>query len=102
MTHCITRLRFTLADENAANKEAVEAVEGVLKVIWNGGQYQVVMGNVAGIFTPFLSVLTAAGMISAILVLLSTLGVLDSSSNTYVVFDKIANDSRRVYPRRKF
>lgn len=131
LTHCITRLRFVLADEAKADTEAVEKVEGVIKVIKSGGQYQVVignevggvfretsnlldlegqsdtekepvksaqkmdfnsiMGNIAGIFTPFLSVLTAAGMVSAILVLLSSLRILDSSSNTYIVFSKIAD-----------
>ncbi len=129
VTHCITRLRFVLADETKANTEAVEKLDGVIKVVQSGGQYQVVignevggvyrevskmvdlseanttdteqpkqkltvnsvMGNIAGIFTPFLSVLTAAGMISAILVLLSSLGIMDSSGNTYVVLSKIAD-----------
>ena len=132
VTHCITRLRFTLADTSKADTPAVKAIDGVVSVIEKGGQYQVVIGNevdnvykavmklvdikdavepaapaqpaekkkmnfsdamgfVAGIFTPFLSVLTAAGMISAILVLLSTLGILDSASETYIVFSKIAD-----------
>lgn len=130
VTHCITRLRFTLAEPSKADTAAVKMIDGVVSVIEKGGQYQVVIGNevdnvykavlklvdvqdksvapvqtaekkkmtfsdamgfVAGIFTPFLSVLTAAGMISAVLVLLSTLGVLDSSSETYIVFSKIAD-----------
>ena len=132
VTHCITRLRFTLADASKADTPAVKAIDGVVSVIEKGGQYQVVIGNevdnvykavmklvdikdavepaapaqpaekkkmsfsdamgfVAGIFTPFLSVLTAAGMISAVLVLLSSLGILDSASETYIVFSKIAD-----------
>lgn len=132
VTHCITRLRFTLADTSKADTPAVKAIDGVVSVIEKGGQYQVVIGNevdnvykavmklvdikdavepaapaqpaekkkmsfsdamgfVAGIFTPFLSVLTAAGMISAVLVLLSSLGILDSASETYIVFSKIAD-----------
>lgn len=132
VTHCITRLRFTLVDTTKADTPAIKAIDGVVSVIEKGGQYQVVIGNevdnvykavmklvdiketskssvsaqpaekkkmnfsdamgyVAGIFTPFLSVLTAAGMISAILVLLSTLGILDSASETYTVFSKIAD-----------
>lgn len=139
VTHCITRLRFQLADVSKADTPAVKAIDGVVSVIEKGGQYQVVIGNevdnvykalmkladlkettkttettestvpaqadnkkgkmsfsdamgfVAGIFTPFLSVLTAAGMISAVLVLLSTMGVLDSSSEAYIVFSKIAD-----------
>lgn len=132
VTHCITRLRFTLVDASKADTPAVKAIDGVVSVIEKGGQYQVVIGNevdnvykavmklvdikeaaepaapaqpaekkkmsfsdamgfVAGIFTPFLSVLTAAGMISAVLVLLSSLGILDSASETYIVFSKIAD-----------
>lgn len=42
--HCQTRLRFKLNDENKANKEALEKLEGVAKVIINGGVFQVVIG----------------------------------------------------------
>lgn len=131
VTHCITRLRFTLKDQSKADTDAIKAVDGVVTVIISGGQYQVVIGNevegvykavlplvdvegggevpadpaegkkkfdlnsiagdIAGIFTPFLSVLTAAGMISAVLVLLSTFGIMDSSSETYIVLNKIAD-----------
>ncbi|WP_026889758.1 beta-glucoside-specific PTS transporter subunit IIABC [Clostridium beijerinckii] len=42
--HCQTRLRFKLNDENKSNKEALEKLEGVAKVIINGGVFQVVIG----------------------------------------------------------
>lgn len=45
LTHCVTRLRFTLKDESKANTEALGKVEGVIQVIQAGGQYQVVVGN---------------------------------------------------------
>ena len=45
LTHCITRLRFTLKDENVAKTEEIEKVNGVMKVIQAAGQYQVVIGN---------------------------------------------------------
>lgn len=44
LTHCITRLRFTLKDASKANKEEIEKVKGVLSVVISGGQYQVVIG----------------------------------------------------------
>lgn len=44
LAHCITRLRFKLKDEGAANKEALEGLEGVIQVMQAGGQYQVVVG----------------------------------------------------------
>ena len=115
LTHCITRLRFTLNDESMFNSDAIKAIDGVVGVVVKGGQHQVVIGNevgnvykavmalpefaregaddsrqeaaasdgpkekkkfslntifdtIAGLFTPILPVLTAAGMIQAILI----------------------------------
>lgn len=51
LTHCITRLRFKLKDESAANTEVLKETEGVVTVIQSGGQYMVVIGNhVADVF----------------------------------------------------
>ena len=46
LTHCITRVRFTLKDTSIAEKnmEAVKSVPGVMSVLIAGGQYQVVIG----------------------------------------------------------
>lgn len=44
LTHCVTRLRFTLKDESKADKEKLEGVKTVLKVVQAGGQCQVVVG----------------------------------------------------------
>lgn len=44
VTHCTTRLRFELMDREKADKEAVEAVEGVLAVVEYAGQFQAVIG----------------------------------------------------------
>ena len=43
--HCITRLRFSLKDEGIVNDKEVEAIPGVISVIKQGGQYQVVIGT---------------------------------------------------------
>lgn len=48
LTHCVTRLRFTLADESKADVDAIKAVSGVLNVIISSGQYQVVIGAAVG------------------------------------------------------
>ncbi len=45
LTHCITRLRFTLKDESKANTEILEQTDGVMKVMRSGGQYQIVIGQ---------------------------------------------------------
>lgn len=42
--HCITRVRFTLKDAEAANDDLVSNLDGVIDVIKAGGQYQVVIG----------------------------------------------------------
>ena len=49
--HCQTRLRFALADESKADKDALEALDAVRKVMINAGVYQVVIGtDVADVF----------------------------------------------------
>jgi PTS system beta-glucosides-specific IIC component len=45
LTHCVTRLRFTLADESKADESGLKATEGVMGVVQQGGQYQVIIGN---------------------------------------------------------
>ena len=43
--HCVTRLRFTLKDESAANDEAFKNHAGIVTLMKAGGYYQVVIGN---------------------------------------------------------
>lgn len=45
LTHCATRLRFELRDISKAETEKLKALPGVITVVNNGGQYQVVVGN---------------------------------------------------------
>lgn len=45
LTHCVTRLRFVLKDEKIAKTEEIRQTKGVLSVVQQGGQYQVVIGN---------------------------------------------------------
>ncbi|MBQ6216199.1 MAG: PTS transporter subunit EIIC [Erysipelotrichaceae bacterium] len=45
LTHCITRVRFKLKDDSKASAQAVKKVPGVINVIEQGGQFQVVIGN---------------------------------------------------------
>ncbi len=45
VSHCITRLRFKLKDEDKAQTEKLNQTEGVISVIKSAGQYQVVIGN---------------------------------------------------------
>ncbi|AIQ57354.1 beta-glucoside-specific PTS transporter subunit IIABC [Paenibacillus borealis] len=45
VTHCMTRLRFNLNDNNRTDKAALQKTDGVMGVMINGGQFQVIIGN---------------------------------------------------------
>lgn len=45
LTHCFTRLRFTLKDESKVDQEALGKLPGVIKLVMAGGQCQVVVGS---------------------------------------------------------
>lgn len=45
LTHCVTRLRFTLYDDTKANARAIERLEDVLGVQIKGGQFQIIVGS---------------------------------------------------------
>jgi len=62
LTHCVTRLRFKLNNEDVANKESLEQTKGVLGVVQSGGQYQVVIGNhVSDVYEDVLAVSSIGG-----------------------------------------
>ncbi|WP_085829688.1 PTS transporter subunit EIIC [Collinsella vaginalis] len=48
LTHCVTRLRFTLVTKDRVDEEAVKAIPGVLGVVDQGGQFQVIIGQTVG------------------------------------------------------
>ncbi|WP_310829354.1 beta-glucoside-specific PTS transporter subunit IIABC [Paenibacillus pedocola] len=45
VTHCMTRLRFNLNDNQRADKAALQKTPGVMGVMINGGQFQIIIGN---------------------------------------------------------
>ncbi len=45
VTHCMTRLRFSLKDQNLPEDEKVKKIPGVLGVARSGGQYQIIIGQ---------------------------------------------------------
>ena len=48
VTHCMTRLRFTLKDQSIPDKTAIESIPGVMGTNIAGGQYQIIIGNSVG------------------------------------------------------
>ena len=132
ITHCITRLRFTLKDESKANTEVLNNTDGIVTVMQSAGQYQVVIGNhvpdvfrsvvavghlenlassqsdedaapakmnpfdtfvniITSVFTPFLGVLCACGILKGVLALCTTFGILNGSGGTYNILFSLAD-----------
>ena len=130
LTHCATRLRFILKDDSKAQTEVLKSTAGVLGVVKNGGQYQVIIGNdvnhvykpiaevcdltkassgkgsepeekksigerfiatITGIFTPILPAITAAGMLKAVLAVLTAFKLVSTSNDTYQVINFMAD-----------
>ena len=46
VAHCMTRLRIVVKDEKAVQMKQLEKLEGVMKVVILGGQYQIVLGGI--------------------------------------------------------
>ena len=44
VTHCMTRLRFSLKDESLSNDEKLEDISSIISVVHAGGQVQLVIG----------------------------------------------------------
>lgn len=45
VTHCVTRLRFVLKDQNIVKTENLKSLKGVLDVVFASGQCQVILGE---------------------------------------------------------
>ena len=136
LTHCITRLRFTLKSMEGIEDAKVKAIPGVVGVVNKGGQYQVIIGNevaavydelmklgsfdaqpqkklqpeekksgfgtvldtLAGVFTPLMPLIAGAGMIKALLSVLTLFGWIDKSGNLYYFLNFIADASYYFLP----
>lgn len=120
LVHCATRLRFSLKDNAKADKSKIEELPYVLSVVISGGQFQVVIGPkvadyydviisqlnsttedkhekfsllkvISGAFTPLIPILAGAGMVKALLTVLTTLNWLSDKSTLYAVWSAAGN-----------
>ncbi|EPN8812819.1 beta-glucoside-specific PTS transporter subunit IIABC [Yersinia enterocolitica] len=132
LTHCITRLRFSLKDSKKFNKSVLDKLEGVILAVESNGQYQVVIGNdvtkvynviveefgikgdvssidgesspdkkgnivgrifnkMSSILVPIVPALAGAGMLKALLVILSTYHFIDPTGSTYKILAAASN-----------
>ena len=65
-THCATRLRLTLYDDSKADKDKIDKLSGVLGVVNQGGQLQVIIGNdVPKVYDAFMNIYKSGGVVSA-------------------------------------
>lgn len=55
VAYCMTRLRMGIVDDSKANKEEIKKIEGVLGLVEQGGQLQIILGpgRVAKVATAF-------------------------------------------------
>lgn len=61
LTHCMTRLRFTLQDESIVCDTTVTSIEGVMGVVKQWGQYQIIVGDaVSGLYGVIGNIIKAA------------------------------------------
>lgn len=133
LTHCATRLRFTLNDNQNAKKAEIQALDGVLSVVESGGQFQVIIGNevshvhaalqqllggevssdekrvdtqkekqkvgivskvfeiISGSLSPLIGALAGAGMLKALIAILTMLDVIVPNDPTYLILSATAN-----------
>ncbi|MFV0480189.1 MAG: PTS transporter subunit EIIC [Anaerorhabdus sp.] len=45
LTHCVTRLRFTLKDKSLVQESVLNSLDGIYGMKWSNGQLQVIIGN---------------------------------------------------------
>lgn len=134
LTHCATRLRFTLRDDSIIDAKAIENLEGVAGTSNRAGQFQVIIGpevsslysvlinecgldfgddtpnaagksllntvmdTIAGIFTPVLMPIMAAGMIKALLSVLLLLQLVSKTDEIYTVLTFISDSAFYFLP----
>ncbi|MDA3730133.1 beta-glucoside-specific PTS transporter subunit IIABC [Niameybacter massiliensis] len=66
LTHCATRLRFNLKDEKKANTAQLKNTKGIMGVVSNGGQYQIIIGSdVGSVYKEIMELVDLDGTISS-------------------------------------
>ena len=135
LEHCSTRLRFSVADPVKVDKDGLKGTSGVMGVIFNGNQCQVVIGNdvievydeimklgsftgtdaapvsaekrsvgavvldfMVGVFQPLVPAIAGAGILKAMLSLLTLIGLMESSSPWYTVLYNAADAALYFLP----
>ncbi len=133
LVHCVTRLRFTFVDKTKINEAALKSLKGVLGVVEQGVQTQLIIGQTVGdvyeevcrqagiatqkvlnenesgdeakkpfsisavfdvlssTFAPIVPAFAGCGIIKGLVTLLSSYGILDSSTGLYTLLQAIGD-----------
>ncbi|MFS0883298.1 beta-glucoside-specific PTS transporter subunit IIABC [Metabacillus niabensis] len=118
LTHCATRLRFNLKDDQKPDEQTLKSAPGVMGVVNKGGQYQVIIGSdVANVYkeiakqtnilnegegtkeedkrSPFAKVIdTITGIFTPILPAITAAGMLKAVLSLLVVFNVLTTESQ--------
>lgn len=134
LTHCATRLRFTLKDTGQVKQEKLDHMPMVMKALATGGQYQVVIGpqvtdvydeimaiigdnlathenvpeekkklsdrllsTISAIFTPYINILAAAGVLKGLVVLLQMTQI-NEQSFVFIVLNALSSGVFTLLP----
>ncbi|SCZ80342.1 PTS transporter subunit EIIC [Pseudobutyrivibrio xylanivorans] len=69
LTHCVTRLRFVIKDKAKVKAQEIDKLDGVLKTLESGGQFQVVLGpKVDAVFEEAVKIVGTANSSSEVVV----------------------------------
>ena len=138
LTHCATRLRFTLKDYGKVQQSQFDNLPIVMKALKTGGQYQVVIGpkvtdvyetltqfvgdlgtaegessaepqekkkisdrllsTISAIFTPYINILAAVGVLKGLVVLLQMTQVIDEASFVFAVLNALSSGVFTLLP----
>lgn len=133
VTHCVTRLRFTLKNNSKADLNKIKKLDGVIGVVEQNGQVQVIIGShveevyveitplvnntmgksqtnkekisigwvlsfLTSIFAPIIPAFAGAGMMKAILALVTSLGLSDGTGGTFQVFSIVSDTAFYFLP----
>lgn len=134
LTHCATRLRFSLKEGANVHPEEIQEVPGVIQFVESGGQHQVVIGSdvadvyeevvkllpdsepterskkekqkwydeffatISAIFTPYIGVLAAAGVLKGFLIPLSMYNILPVENTLYQILNVLSSGVFTLLP----
>lgn len=132
-THCVTRLRFNLHDDKKANLKEIGKLDGVISLVEQSGQIQIIIGShvedvfveiepllkdnvektpnkkekfsfgwilsfLTSIFAPIIPAFAGAGMMKAILALVTVLGLSDGTGGVFQVFNIVSDTAFYFLP----